>query len=47
MEKYEYDESRYIQSLDLNGVRTNLFNNLETCIRNINKMAVFKTKFKK
>jgi len=47
MEKHDYDESKYIQSLDLNSVRTNLFYNLETSVRNINKVAMIKAQMRK
>jgi hypothetical protein len=46
MEKHDYDESKYIQSLDLKTVRTNLFDNLETSVRNINKVALIKAQIR-
>ena len=38
MEKFDYDESKYIQSLDLKTVKVNLFQNLEICLKNIHKV---------
>ena len=38
MEKFDYDESKYIQSLDLKTVKIKLFENLETSLKNIHKV---------
>lgn len=38
MDKFNYDESEYIKSLDLKTVKLNLFSNLETALKNIYKV---------
>ena len=39
---YDYDESKYIESLELEPIRTKLFQNLQVCLKNMHKVDKFK-----